>query len=198
MTRACPRPGGARGLCRRAATAAAVTLSLAGCGGAAAPVRLPARPPATTQAATTQAATSATAAASPQHQVITALAGYTAALGEADKSREASAARRLLRPYLAADRIDAVVQTMSSIWAEGEIFFGQDELHVLTVTVTGQSAFVHDCDNTSGMGLAYQATGQGVPGSAGLSELNVVTHLVLTGGHWLVQFQLVEDVPCTP
>ncbi|MGB6454201.1 MAG: hypothetical protein WBH47_06880, partial [Streptosporangiaceae bacterium] len=130
--------------------------------------------------------------------VIAALAGYTAALSAADKSRSAPLARRLLQPYLAASRIDGVVQTMSSIWAKGEIFFGQDDLHTLSVTVTGQSAFVHDCDDTSGMGLAYQATGQVVAGSAGISELNVVTHLDVAGGRWLVQFQVVEDVPCTP
>jgi hypothetical protein len=181
----------ARGYRRRAA-GAALTLSLAGCGGAGAPVRLPVKPPAVTQAATS------TTAASQRQQVIAALAGYTAALSEADKSRDALAAHQLLQRYLAADRIDGVVQTMSSIWAEGEVFVGQDELHVLTVTVTGQSAFVHDCDDTSGMGLAYQATGQVVPGSAGISELNVVTHLALTGGRWLVQFQVVEDQPCTP
>jgi hypothetical protein len=191
-TRACVQHGAARGFRWRAFTAAALTLSMAGCGGAAARVRLPAKPPATIRGATS------TTGASPRQQVIAALDGYTAAVSEADKSRDASAARRLLQPYLAADRIDGVVQTMSSIWAAGEVFFGQDELHVLAVTVTGVSAFVHDCDDTSGMGLAYQATGQMVPGSAGFSELNVVTHLALTDGRWLVQFQVIEDVPCRP
>lgn len=193
MTPACPRPGALSTWRRRAVAAAALTPMLAGCAGAAAPVRLPARPAAASRAATGTAAT-----VSPQGQVIAALAAYTAALSAAGKSRSAPAARRLLQPYLAASRIDGVVQTMSSIWAKGEIFFGQDDLHTLSVTITGQSAFVHDCDDTSGMGLAYQATGQVVAGSAGISELNVVTHLVLAGGRWLVQFQVVEDVPCTP
>ncbi|MGH3303916.1 MAG: hypothetical protein ACRDOK_19995, partial [Streptosporangiaceae bacterium] len=147
-------------------------------------------------AAATRAA--ATAAASPRQQVIAALAGYTAALSEADKSRNAPAARRLLQPYLAASRIDGIVQAMSSIWATGEVFFGQDSLHVLGVTITGPSAFVHDCDDTSGMGLANQSTGQVVPGSAGIPAANIITHLARVGGRWLVQFQLVEDVPCTP
>ena len=193
MTPACPRPGVLSAWRRRAAAAAALTPMLAGCAGAAAPVRLPARP-----AAASRAATATTATVSPQGQVIAALAGYTAALSTADKSQSAPAARRLLQPYLAASRIDGVVQTMSSIWAKGEIFFGQDDLHTLSVTITGQSAFVHDCDDTSAMGLAYQATGQVVAGSAGIAELNVVTHLDLAGGRWLVQFQVVEDVPCTP
>ena len=184
MTPACPRPGVLSAWRRRAAAAAALTPMLAGCAGAAAPVRLPAGP-----APASRAATGTTATVSPQGQVIAALAGYTAALSTADKSQSAPAARRLLQPYLAASRIDGVVQTMSSIWAKGEIFFGQDDLHTLSVTITGQSAFVHDCDDTSAMGLAYQATGQVVAGSAGIAELNVVTHLDLAGGRWLVQFQ---------
>jgi hypothetical protein len=48
------------------------------------------------------------------------------------------------------------------------------------------------------MGLDDQATGQLVPGSAGSPELNIVTLLALVSGRWLVQFQLVEDVPCPP
>lgn len=175
------------------AALAPVLAVLGGCGGTVASVPLPARP-----RAATSAVTSAAAASSPRQQVIAALVGYTAALSEADKSQSSAAAHRLLQPYLAATRIAGVVQTMSSIWAKGEVFFGQDVLHVISVTVSGSSAFVHDCDDTSGMGLDDQATGQLVPGSAGSPELNIVTHLALMGGRWLVQFQLVEDVPCTP
>lgn len=203
MAEVCPPRGQRRALCCRAAAVAAAAVAaaavaaaaplLAGCGAPAAAVRLPAK-----QAAATHAATGAAAAPSPRQQVVAALVGYTAALSEADKSRSAAVARRVLQPYLAASRIDGVIQTMSGIWATGEVFFGQDVLHVLSVTITGQSAFVHDCDDTSGMGLAYQDTGQLVPGSAGISGLNVITHLALVGGRWLVQFQVVEDVPCTP
>jgi hypothetical protein len=175
------------------AVLAPVLVVLGGCGGAAASVPLPAKP-----SAATSAVVSTATARSPRQQVIAALVGYTAALSEADKSRDAAMARRLLQPYLAASRVAGVVQTMSSIWAKGEVFFGQDVLHLLSVTISGQSAFVHDCDDTSGMGLDYQATGLLVPGSAGSPQLNVVTHLALVGRRWLVQFQLVEDVPCTP
>ncbi len=175
------------------AAVAVLTPMLVSCGAAAVAVPLPARSP---RAATGAAASPA--ARTPRQQVIAALVGYTAAVSAAEKSRNAATARRLLQPYLAANRIDDTVQTMSGIWAKGEVFFGQDVLHVLSVTISGQSAFVHDCDDTSGMGLSYQATGQLVPGSAGVGELNIVTHLALLSGRWLVQFQLVEDVPCTP
>jgi hypothetical protein len=178
---------------RRVAAAAIVAPALVGCGTAAPPVPLPARP-----SAAPAVAASTPAAGSPRQRVLAALVGYNAALSEADKSRNQAAARRLLQPYLAASRIDGVVQTMSGIWAQREVFFGQDVLHVLSVTISGESAFVHDCDDTSGMGLAYQATGELVPGSAGIAELNIVTSLTLVGGRWLVQSQLIEDVPCTP
>ena len=113
-------------------------------------------------------------------------------------SRRAARARRLLRPYLAAARIPGVVQTERSIWARGDHFYGQDALHILSVRVAGRHAFVHECDNTSSMGLASAATGQAVPGSAGISAANLVTRLDLVGGHWLVDSQLPEDVPCVP
>ncbi|HXW87464.1 MAG TPA: hypothetical protein VEJ42_04330 [Streptosporangiaceae bacterium] len=195
MTDLCRPSAGPRRCHGMIAAAGVVAALLAGCGGAAPAARLPARP--ALPPVTTRATTGTAAVASARQQVIAALAGYTAALSQADKSRSAVQARHLLQPYLVASRIAGVVQTMSSIWARGEVFFGQDLLHVQSVIVTGQSAFVRDCDNTSGMGLAYQSTGQLVPGSAGVSELNVVTHLELTGGRWLVQFQLIEDVPCT-
>jgi hypothetical protein len=166
--------------------------ALTACAGAAAEVPLPAKP------AANPAAVTAPAALTPRQQVTAALTGYTTALGQADNSRSKSAARRLLRPYLAASRIGGLVQAMSGIWARGETFYGTDVVHVSSVRIAGARAFVHDCDDTSGMGLVTTATGQIVPGSAGVAGANLVTRLDLVGGHWLVEFQLVEDVPCTP
>jgi hypothetical protein len=129
--------------------------------------------------------------------VIDARTSYTVAVGAAERSGSATEARELLRPHLAADRVDALVQTMSSIWAKGEVFYGQDVLHILRVNVTGSTAFVYDCDDTSGMGLKYASTGRVVPGSAGSPDMNLITRLDLAGGAWLVQFQVVVDQPCT-
>jgi hypothetical protein len=177
---------------RVAVLAAAIAPALAGCNGAAAPVSLPPRSP-----SATPAVSSAPAALSAQQQVIAARTNYTVAIGEAEKSRSATSARELLRPYLAADRIDGLVQTMTSIWTKGEVFYGRDVLHILRVTVTDSAAFVYDCDDTSSMGLKYAATGEVVPGSQGSPNMNLITRLDLTGGHWLVQFQVVVDQPCT-
>lgn len=173
------------------AAMAAVAVLLTGCAASPALVRLPVRSSEVRATAVSAPATSVT------QQVIAAFTGYTIALGQADKSRSEAVARSLLRPYLAASRIDGLVQAMSSIWAQGELFYGQDIVRITSVTVGSGRAFVHDCDDTSGMGLEHAATGQVVPGSAGIPRENVVTRLDLVGGHWLVQFQLIEDAPCT-
>lgn len=168
-----------------------LTSALAACAGAHAQVHLPPKhvaPP---------AAISQPLAPTTRQQVVAALTGYTAALGQAEKSRSKVTARQFLRPYLAASRIDGLVDAMSAIWARGEDFYGPDVVHISSVTVHGPRAFVHDCDDTSAMGLENAATGQSMPGSAGAAHDNLVTRLDLVHGDWLVEFQLVEDVPCT-
>jgi len=133
-----------------------------------------------------------------RQQVVAALAGYTAALGHAEQSRSDTVARRLLRPYLADSRIGGLVQAVSAIWARGDRFYGNDVLHILGVRIDGTRAFVHDCDDTSGMGLENAATGRAVPGSAGVQHANLITRLDLVAGRWVVESQLPEDVPCVP
>jgi len=175
-----------RGLACLASCLAAV---VAGCSGAAAHVQLPPKPH------PVKAAT-ASPAVTPQQQVVASLTGYTAALRAANASGNAATARRLLRPYLLAARVDGIVATEQAIWSKDETPYGQDILHILSVQIVGNHAFVHDCDNTSGSGLANVATGQLVPGSAGIPDLNIVTRLDLVSGRWLVAFQVIEDVPC--
>jgi len=166
---------------------------LASCSGAAAQVHLPPK-----AAPAAPAAVASPVPGTSRQQVTAALAGYTAALASAEASRDPAQARRLLRPYLAANRIGGMVSAISIIWARGESFYGQDDLHILTVQISGQRAFVHDCDDTSAMGLEYVSTGKAVPGSAGVYRASLVTRLDLVHGHWLVASQLPEDVPCVP
>ena len=176
----------------RAAAAACACLApvLAGCSGAVAQVRLPPK------AAAAPAAPARAPAVTPSRQVAAALTGYTAALDQAEESGNVTQARRLLGPYLLPSRINGVVAAASAIWASGDSFYGQHILHILSVRITGRHAFVHDCDDTSSMGLQVAATGQLVPGSAGVTDANLVTRLDLVRGHWLVESQLPEDVPC--
>ncbi len=167
----------------------AVVLTLAACSSAVGLVRLPPRS-ADVATATMQRAPT------PREQVLAAFAAYTAALHAADLSGDAALARRFLRPYLTAARIAGVVQTERAIWAKGERFYGQTVLHVLSVRIDGRRAFVHDCDNTSAMGLRSATSGLPVPGTAGIPDENIVTRLDLVHGRWLITFQLIEDVPC--
>ena len=148
--------------------------------------------------AATPAASREPVAEAPRQQVLAALTGYTAALGRAEQSRNVTMARRLLRPYLAAGRIRGLVAAVSTIWARGDSFYGEDVLHVIGVRVDGSRAFVHDCDDTSGMGLESAATGAALPGSAGVPDANLVTRLDRVAGHWLVESQLPEGVSCAP
>ena len=166
---------------------------LAACSSAAERVQLPAK-----AAVRASAAPGPPAGLTPRQQVIAALAGYAAALGQAEQSRSDAAARRLLNPYLAANRISGLVRAISTIWARGDAFYGQDVLHVLTVRIEGRRAIVHECDDTSGMGLRNAVSGQAVPSSSGVTHDNLVTRLELARGHWLVQSQLPEAVPCVP
>jgi len=176
---------------RAVIVAAAIAPALAACNGAPAPVALPPM-----SASGTPAVSTTLASPSAQQQVIAAFTGYNDALSQAEQSRSAVQARDMLRPYLVASRINATIQTMISIWASGEVFYGQDVVHILSVSVSGTTAFVHDCENTSSAGLENSKTGRVVPGSTGVPDLNLVTRLDLMGGHWLVQSQVIEDLPC--
>lgn len=174
------------------AVAGGFVIALSGCAGSVGQMRLP------TKLATPPVAAISAPAMTPRQQVLAAVAGYTTALSQAESSRNAGVAGELLRPYLAAARIGGLVQAMSAIWARGETFNGHDVRHVLSVAVLGGHALVHDCDNTSGMALVDSASGQIVPGSTGTTRANFVTHLDCVSGHWLVQFQVLEDMPCVP
>jgi hypothetical protein len=171
-------------------TACAVPV-LAACSGVAAQVELPPKP-----STATPVTRSEPGSATPRQQVLAALTGYTAALGRAEQSRSDTLARRLLRPYLAASRVGGLVEAIAIIWARGDSFYGEDVLHVLSVRIDGRRAFVHDCDDTSAMGLEDTATGQAVPGSAGVQHANLVTRLGHVAGRWLVESQVLQDVPC--
>jgi hypothetical protein len=111
-------------------------------------------------------------------------------------SKNAVDARRLLRQHLVPSRVDGLVQAMGVIWAKGQSFYGKEIMHVSSVTIRRGRAFVRDCGDTSAMGLVDAVTGQTVPGSVGTPQTNLVTCLDLIGGHWLVAFELIEDVPC--
>jgi hypothetical protein len=177
----------------RLAAAASLFPLLAGCAGAVADVRLPAKAPA--------ARTIAHGAPAPltgSEQVVAAYTGYTAAMAAAFASRSAARVDELLRPYLDAATIRNAVGAFRRAWAAGEVSFGQVVQHIVGVRVQGRAAWVHDCDNTSNAGLQYARSGQVVPGSLGIADDNLVTRLDLVHGHWVVWVQTVEDQSCQP
>jgi hypothetical protein len=180
----------ARPIARLVILACLVSL-LAGCAGVATSVRLPSK-----AAPTSAASVERPRPLSPRQQVVAAYTGYTSAVAAAFNSRNPATVRRLLRPYLNAPTIKNFVRTFSTAWAKDEVSFGHIVLHILSVKIRGNAAWVHDCDNTSGSGLKNARTGQIVPGSVGSSHSNLVTRLNRVHGKWQIDVQTVEDVPC--
>jgi hypothetical protein len=174
---------------RAALLAACLAPLLAACGGAAAQVQLPVK------AAAATSAQPAAAPLTPRQQVVVAFTGYTVAMTAAFNSHSPAQVRQLLGPYLDKATISNAVRAFSQAWDQHEVSYGRAEHHIIGVTIRGSAAWVHDCDDTSGSGLAY-STGQVVPGTLGSPHENLVTRLNRVSGHWLVGVQTIEDVPC--
>ncbi|HEY2506778.1 MAG TPA: hypothetical protein VGI58_09685 [Streptosporangiaceae bacterium] len=189
MTRSAPR----RTSTLQAVLLTAVGLLLTGCAGAAAQVRLPAKP-----SGTPAAAAAAAASRSPRQQVLTAYTGYTTATTQAFASKSAPRVRQLLDPFLAPATVGNFISAFRQDWVLNEVAYGQPVRHILGVRVQGGAAWVHECDDTTQSGLAYAGTGQVVPGSLGVPDFNLVTRLNLIRGRWMIGVQTVEDVPCRP
>jgi hypothetical protein len=133
-----------------------------------------------------------------RRQVMAAFTGYNVALRAATNSRSAAKVRLLMRPYINGATIANLVRFDRRLWSKDEIVYGHIGYHVLDVRLDGDHAFVHDCDDTSGSGLADARTGQVIPGSLGVKDQNIVTRLNLVHGRWLIGIQTIEDVPCKP
>lgn len=184
---------------RRAATrawiavlVAVVALALAACAGQLKPVALPSKSPLPVVPAASPSPAESTA----QQQVMATMVAFTAALVKAEKSKDAAQVRTLLSPYLPADAVSKTVSLLTSLWSQGEIFYGDVISHVLRVTVDGTTAVAYDCDDSSSAGREYASSGKVVPGSQGMPDLNITTHMSLDGDHWTIQYQTVADKPC--
>ena len=189
MTSSSPPRRGRLPLGRAALLVACLAPVLAACGGAAAQVQLPAKAVATRSAAPPAPPLTA------RQQVVVAFTGYTAAMAAAFDSRSAAQVRQLLRPYLDQATIANAIRSFSQAWGQHEVSYGHPEQHIIGVRIRGAAAWVHDCDDTSGSGLAY-TSGQVVPGTLGSPHENLVTRLNRVDGHWLFGIQTIEDVPC--
>jgi hypothetical protein len=183
--------------CVRAGTFAGLVvcagIALAGCGQIATSVRLPHK-----TAPTHPAVASKPRPPSQRQRVLAAFTGYHTALRKAANSRSAAEVRLLMHPYINSPTIANLITFDRSLWSKHEIFFGQVVYHVLAVTIDGDHAFVHDCDNTSGSGLENDMTGKLIPGSLGVKDQNIITRLNRVHGQWLIGLQTIEDVPCKP
>jgi hypothetical protein len=171
---------------------AAFALTLAGCGSQPA-VALPHKAGA--------AAASPAAAANPpmtaSEAVVAAYTGYWQALGQALDTRNAASARTVLAPYTASASIPALISGFETDWARGEVQYGGPVPHILSVTITGDRATVHDCADFSNAGVESASTGQ-VIGGLGSSRVNMISTLVRAHGRWLVSNQVPVVSTCSP
>lgn len=172
---------------------AVIALALAACAGPLKPVALPHKSTLPSLPAPSPSPTE-----SMEQQVSATMTNYNMALEKAEKSNDAAQASALLSPYLDPDSVKKTVAVLTSLWSQGEIFYGDIISHVLRVTVDGTSAVAYDCDDTSSAGREYAANGKVVPGSQGVPDLNLATQMSLDGDHWTIGIQTIADKPCKP
>jgi hypothetical protein len=173
--------------------AAGVLILAAGCSAGPATVTLPRK---SSPASAVKAA--ALPRLTPRQQVIAAYTGYTQALPEAEASQSAARVRAMMSPYLSASAVTALLRAFRAAWRKHEISYGSPVTHIMRVTITGNRAVVDDCANDSHSGLENARTGQPIAASLGASRVNLVTRLVRVHARWLIGFQNVLLVPCSP
>jgi len=163
---------------------------LAACSSAPAAVKLPARPAPAHSAAPTSPTPSTSPSVNAQAQVTAAWDAYVHAGVAADKSRNTARAHAILATAAAPSYIREIVGRMQADWKQHEITWGQPVDHVIKVSIVtvgaSQEAFVTDCMDDSGTGLANAKTGKHIAGTAGDKHAEVIGTLGYNGTRWLV------------
>jgi hypothetical protein len=177
-----------------AACAALAALAAAACGGQAPTVSLPAKG----GTAAPSPAVLTGPARTPVQAVTAAYQGYWQAYAAAMSSSRPGRARAILAPYSTPGGIATLIGSLRRVWRAGDVAYGGAVTHVRSVRVTGRSASVHDCLDLSHFGVLDKTTGQVVPNSFGLPDLNYYVTLELSGGRWRVSNMTPVEVPCTP
>ncbi len=186
-------------LCRWSARAgltaglASVALAAAACGGQPASVPLPAKggTAAPSQAVLTRPART------PAQVVTAAYQGYWQAYAAAMTASSPGRARVILARYSTPGGITALIGSLRRVWRAHDVAYGGAVTHVLSVRITGRRASVHDCLDLSHFGVQDKTTGQVVPNSFGLPDLNYYVTLELSGGRWRVSNMTPVEVSCT-
>ncbi len=131
-----------------------------------------------------------------RQQVIAAYDSSWQAYAQGWGARSATRARAMLTPYFSSQLVATTVRGFQRDWAAHEIGYGGAVPHVLSVSVHGRTATLHDCLDLSQFGAQNDRTGQVVAGSFGQQRLNTYVTLGLSGGRWLVRTLQPVQVPC--
>lgn len=173
-------------------------LLLLGCGTPAS-VQLPAKP-VTSASSESLASPAPLTSGSPttRERVVSTYLSYWQAYGAALKTRDITAAKKLLAPYTDASYLSQLTDPMPRVWSAHQIGYGYAIPHVLSVAHTAGSAVLHDCLDLSRFGTQNTRTGRVVPGSFGLSQMNFYVTLTRSRGHWVISRLQQVEVPCSP
>jgi hypothetical protein len=171
------------------AVALSAIASLAACGASAPSVSLPPKQPSAPAAA---ALALPTASTSSKQAVSIAYLAFWPASSQAEKAGNATAARRILAPYVAPSYISYMISGMRSAWTKREVSWGASIEHIQSVTVATlhsgeQTAVVKDCQDDSRDALASAETGVLVPGTLGSADQELYASLSLISGRWLIE-----------
>ena len=172
---------------------ASVALAAAACGGQQPSVSLPAKggTAAPSQAVLTRPART------PAQVVTAAYQGYWQAYATAMTASSPGRARAILARYSTPGGITALIGSLRRVWRAHDVAYGGAVTHVLSVRIAGRRASVHDCLDLSHFGVQNKTTGQVVPNSFGLPDLNYYVTLELSGGRWRVSNMTPVEVSCT-
>lgn len=136
-------------------------------------------------------------------QVLAAYLGYWQAYGSALRTRNITAARKLLISYTDAAFLSDVTAPLPRVWGAHEIGYGFAVPHVISITLAGPSAMLHDCLDLSHLGTEDTRTGRILAGSFGLAAMNFYVTLTRSArsqsqARWVISKMQQVEVPCTP
>jgi len=135
---------------------------------------------------------------SQRQQVMDAYAGYWQASGEALNSGNARRASQILARYAPATALPGLIAALRQDWARHAVTDGAPVPHIVSVTIRGSRATVHDCIDLSHAGLRSARTGRVFPHSFGSPRANYYASLVRLGPRWLVSNIVPVVALCEP
>lgn len=98
--------------------------------------------------------------ASPEDAVRQSYTQYWAVLPRVEQESDEGRRRQLLAPYATEPQLGTVLQNIKNLHAKNQTSWGYVVVHIESVQVTGNTATVKDCQDSSNAGLMDSKTGK--------------------------------------